>query len=512
MHSRYTTLLGLLTLSASALAAIPANAKYRRDETPNFPSDPDTTSYCTWWWDNDGSIPCADMPGVWGITLADFLRWNPSLTPSCGNFLADTSYCVEAFGEPDPTTSTTTTTTTAGPPGETQPGQIATCNRWDLVQSGDSCDTYTAKYPGVTLADLTTWNSEIGAQCQFLWVGYYICTGVTGFTPTVTTTTATATSTNGVTTPTPTQPGMVSTCDAFHLVSTNEDCASIASANGITQAQFLEWNSGVGAGCSSLWLGYYVCVSTLDVDNENPTATSSTATTTATNGVTTPTPIRPGMVGNCDSFYMVVDGDGCTAIAQSHGISLAQFAAYNPEVKTDCSGLWLGYYVCVSIIGAEPTSTVTTTTTATNGVSTPTPTRPGMVSNCDAFYKVVSGDECAVIAANHGISVTQLYTWNTQIGTACSGLWVDYYICVSIIGVNPTSTTTSAGNGVATPTPTQAGMTGSCRRFALVGTGDSCESIARDAGITLARFYSWNSGVGSSCGSLWLGYYVCIGV
>jgi LysM repeat protein len=135
-----------------------------------------------------------------------------------------------------------------------------------------------------------------------------------------------------------------------------------------------------------------------------------------------------------------------------------------------------------------------------------------MVSNCDAFYKVKSGDECATIASSHGITVNQLYTWNTQIGTGCSGLWAEYYICVSVIGASPTSTTTTTGNGISTPTPTQAGMTGSCRRFHLVGSGDSCESIAQDAGITLARFYSWNSGVGSSCGSLWLGYYVCIGV
>ncbi|KAL4998532.1 hypothetical protein BDV10DRAFT_201217 [Aspergillus recurvatus] len=513
LGARYSAaLFGLLTVSASVsgvLANVARKAKYRRDETPNFPYDPDTTSYCTWWWDNDGSIPCSDMPAFWGITLEEFLRWNPSITASCGNFLAEHSYCVEAFGEPEPTSTTATTTTTAGPPGETQPGQIETCNRWDLVQSGDSCDTFTAKYPGVTLEDLIAWNSEIGAQCQYLWVGYYICTGVSGFTPTVTTTTATATSTNGVTTPTPTQPGMVSNCDAFHLVEAGDSCATIASSNGITQAQFLEWNEGVGAGCSSLWLGYYVCVSTLDVD---PTSTITTATSTSTNGVTTPTPIRPGMVGNCDAFHMVVDGDGCTAIAQQYGISMSQLVNYNPEVKADCSGLWLGYYVCVSIIGVEPTTTITTTSTATNGISTPTPTRPGMVSNCDAFYNVQSGDECAVIARNHGISVNQLYTWNTQIGTDCSGLWAGYYVCVSVIGVNPTSTTTSTGNGIATPTPTQAGMVGNCRVFHLVVSGDNCESIAQDAGITLARFYSWNSGVGNSCGSLWLGYYVCIGV
>lgn len=42
------------------------------DDTPNLPFDPNTEPSCTWWWDNDGSIPCASMPAEWGISLADF--------------------------------------------------------------------------------------------------------------------------------------------------------------------------------------------------------------------------------------------------------------------------------------------------------------------------------------------------------------------------------------------------------------------------------------------------------
>lgn len=45
------------------------------DEKPNYPHDPNTISSCTYWWDNDGQIPCADMPGEWGISMENFLRW-----------------------------------------------------------------------------------------------------------------------------------------------------------------------------------------------------------------------------------------------------------------------------------------------------------------------------------------------------------------------------------------------------------------------------------------------------
>src|SRR4051794_25928636 len=103
---------------------------------------------------------------------------------------------------------------------------------------------------------------------------------------------------------------MVENCNKFHLVSSGDDCGTIASKYGISRADFLAWNSGVGAGCGSLWLDYYVCVSIV-----GSTPSTTTSPTSPTNGVTTPTPIRPGMVANCDKFHMVVDGDECRALA-----------------------------------------------------------------------------------------------------------------------------------------------------------------------------------------------------
>lgn len=71
-------------------------------------------------------------------------------------------------------TTTTTPTNTGGAPGPTQTGQAANCNRWDLVQDGDSCDVFTKKYPGLTLGDLVEWNPAIGSQCTNLWVDTYV--------------------------------------------------------------------------------------------------------------------------------------------------------------------------------------------------------------------------------------------------------------------------------------------------------------------------------------------------
>lgn len=54
------------------------------------------------------------------------------------------------------------------------------------------------------------------------------------------------------------------------------------------------------------------------------------------------------MVGGCLVFYKAISGDGCYDVATAHGITLAQFVAWNPAVGNDCAGLLLDYYYCVS--------------------------------------------------------------------------------------------------------------------------------------------------------------------
>ncbi|KNG87540.1 LysM domain protein [Aspergillus nomiae NRRL 13137] len=141
------------------------------------------------------------------------------------------------------------------------------------------------------------------------------------------------------------------------------------------------------------------------------------------------------VVDNCNEFYLVVADDSCFDISAAHGRSLAGFYAWNPAVGTSCGGLWPDYYVCVGILSdATTTTTISTTATTTgNGVSTPTPTQAGMVSGCDSFYLVISGDECWDIATQAGITLDEFYTWNPDVGTLCTGLWPDYYVCVGVL-------------------------------------------------------------------------------
>jgi LysM repeat protein len=142
------------------------------------------------------------------------------------------------------------------------------------------------------------------------------------------------------------------------------------------------------------------------------------------------------MTTTCDKFYLVVSGDTCSAVASAAGISLTTFYAWNPAVGTDCAYLEIGEYVCIDIIGYTPSTTTISTSTTTssgNGVTTPTPYETGMVSDCDSFYLVSSGDTCTSIADSYGITVADIEAWNPDVGSSCTGIWLGYYICVGIL-------------------------------------------------------------------------------
>jgi LysM repeat protein len=442
---------------------------------------------------------CGDIASDNDISLANFYAWNPAVGSDCRTLIIGYHVCVGIVGGVPPPT-TTSGGNGISTPTPTQTGMVGNCNEFHLVVSGDSCPDI-ASDNSISLADFYSWNPAVGSDCRTLIVGYHVCVGIVGGTPTTTTTTSTG---NGISTPTPTQTGMVGNCNKFHLVVSGDSCPDIASDNSISLANLYSWNPAVGSDCRTLIVGFHVCVG---IVGGTPTTTTTTSTG---NGISTPTPTQTGMVGNCNRFHRVVSGDGCQAIATRYSITLANLYAWNPAVGSDCRTLIIDYHVCVGIIGGSPPPTTTTTTTRPgNGVATPTPIQTGMTGNCNGFYLVRSGDGCFDIAAAAGIALNDFYSWNPAVRSDCSGLQPNFYVCTRLIG---TPTTTTRGNGVATPTPTQTGMVTNCDTFHRVVSGDECAVIASRAGITLANFYRWNPAVGSTCSTLVLGYYVCIGL
>jgi hypothetical protein len=66
-------------------------------------------------------------------------------------------------------------------------------------------------------------------------------------------------------------------------------------------------------------------------------------------------------------------------------------------------------------------------------MTTPTPTQPGMVSNCKAFYLVKSGEICESVANVNGITIAQVETWNPGAESDCRFLLANAWACVGVL-------------------------------------------------------------------------------
>ncbi|KAK4136081.1 carbohydrate-binding module family 50 protein [Trichocladium antarcticum] len=300
-----------------------------------------------------------------------------------------------------------------------------------------------------------------------------------------------------------------------------DTCESLAASWAVMIDVFIAINPGVT--CPTLEAGKAYCVageSTPDATSTSTSAqpqvtTTSTSTTipspTPPTSTTTPpvtpsnTPAMPGIAENCDGFYKIKSGDQCGSIAAGNGISIDQLKAWNAGINAECSNLWVDYYVCIHIPGAEPPSTTTAAPAPSNS-----PAMPGVAENCDGFYKIKSGDQCGTIASGNGISIDQLKAWNTGINAECSNLWVDYYVCIHIPGAAPPSTTTAAP--APSNSPALPGAVPNCNKWYKVASGDTCETISGKNAVTIEQFRKWNTQVNQNCNNLWLDYYTCVGV
>ncbi|OAA49035.1 LysM domain protein [Beauveria brongniartii RCEF 3172] len=167
---------------------------------------------------------------------------------------------------------------------------------------------------------------------------------------------------------------------------------------------------------------------------QSPPPRPRPTTTKAGNGITTPSPTQPSTVDNCNEFHHVQEGESCADIAAANKISVADLTTWNPKAGAQCTGLWAKTYACVGIIGYVPASTTisTTSTAPGNGVTTPLPTQPSMVDNCNKFHWISQGNTCDQITSYNAISQQDFAKWNPQIGQQCTGMWADAYACVEV--------------------------------------------------------------------------------
>jgi hypothetical protein len=87
----------------------------------------------------------------------------------------------------------------------------------------------------------------------------------------------------------------------------------------------------------------------------------------------------------------------------------------------------------------KSTSDKPSPTTSPNGISTPSPIQAGMTTNCDEFYLVTDNDGCYGIEKKYSIALQDFCTWNPAVGDTCMKLFPANHVCVSTIGVGPTT-------------------------------------------------------------------------
>ncbi|OBU01588.1 hypothetical protein VE01_00568 [Pseudogymnoascus verrucosus] len=360
------------------------------------PTPDGTNSYCGEYFKVGSGDDCATIATEFGIERDDFLFLNPEVWKNCTNLWKDYNYCVKPVG---------TITTYSGHPKSTSTVPFVNTPATS-VPYVDPLTRFNTSAPVIPLAndtrrdcysyfyitnttetpDLSCWNlamaydvepeeialwnpslaengtesgssgSDLSPDCELSESVSY-CALLAS---------PTTQSGSAIQTPNPRAMGEVANCTTWFKMKTYSTCADVLVLYGLTLEEFYAFNPSVGKGCATMAAGTYYCISNKangsrpggydnDDDDDDPTMTSSgtptstttTPTTTSSGGIVTPTPTQNGMVGGCKAFYKAVANEGCAVICQAHGIELADFYKWNPDVGSDCTNLWPDYYVCV---------------------------------------------------------------------------------------------------------------------------------------------------------------------
>lgn len=122
----------------------------------------------------------------------------------------------------------------------------------------------------------------------------------------------------------------------------------------------------------------------------------------------------------------------------------------------------------------------------------------------------------------YGVSRAQFLAWNPAVSSDCgSNFWLGNWYCVGISGettchATATSTTSPPATVTGDPAPsgpTHSGIPCQCNNYHTIVSGETCESLTTQYGITLAQFLSMNPAVNQDCSvNFWLGSSYCVGV
>ncbi|KAI0364300.1 hypothetical protein BV20DRAFT_1029986 [Pilatotrama ljubarskyi] len=399
---------------------------------------------CGMWYEAVPGDTCPQILQIFKITNDTFYALNPSVNSDCSNLLAGFEYCVAVFGNATSTSAFTVTTSGAS---------------LLSVIDGD--------FPVVTGAIMATGNT------------------------TVTPVTATPQQSYPSTAPpAPTvAPGTIGedSCLQYYTVQPGDTCLGIETVYSLRDEEFRTWNPEIDENCTNIQVGLSYCIfgpyvpytPTVTVPPSITIGPSSTSTTTTTSASPLPTNIANGTITDgCTEYYTIQSGDSCSVIETTFSISLSDFRTWNPEVNAQCTNIILGLAYCVH--GPPATSS---------------PIAPGTITTgCDTYYTVQSGDTCAVMEDQYGITFDQIRQWNPEIDSNCANIQPALGYCVA----GP-----AAGSGTITPSQ-------GCTAYYTVQPGDSCPAIEAQFDIAFAEIQAWNPEINNDCSNILGGFQYCV--
>jgi len=121
------------------------------------------------------------------------------------------------------------------------------------------------------------------------------------------------------------QPSAV-TCSRSYVVQQFDVCDQISAAQNVSTYQIVAANSGrVNPLCTNIFPGESICLGVKGQD--------------------------------CSTVHVVKQGDFCQGMADAAGTDLATFLANNPNIKSDCSNIYVGEVLCTATTRVYPPAT-----------------------------------------------------------------------------------------------------------------------------------------------------------
>ncbi|KAJ5848371.1 hypothetical protein N7455_012328 [Penicillium solitum] len=149
------------------------------------------------------------------------------------------------------------------------PDTVSNCNCYTIIRGKESEEESLFNYnPWIGSGDCSTvlFTNLTGENARAVFIGTGSISSSSAIATATPTTSATDTSTivtstsASVTASITAQPSIIDSCDKLHEVASEDTCDAICKAYHITLATFYEWNPQLNDACTTIWLGYGVCV------------------------------------------------------------------------------------------------------------------------------------------------------------------------------------------------------------------------------------------------------------